>query len=110
CTFELNADEVCVQAHALTDDKPTDLVIAPSQPAVVESRKNTSTKSWITIEVDRMKAAGETIASPTALSKELEKRMKEAARANQSIQPVSKGYIRGLLYELELVTPGRHRR
>ena len=115
--FELDADEVRAllrppineaEARALIDDKPTDCVIAPGQPAAAKSPDSTSTKSWITSELDRMKEPGGN-ASPTALAKKLEKRMKKAARTNPSIQSVGKGYIRGLLYKLRLVAPRRRR-
>jgi hypothetical protein len=108
--FELDYSEVRAQAHALIDDKPTNRVIAPGQPAAVESSDSASTKSWITSEVDQMKDAEEITISPTALAAELAKRMEKVARTNPSIQPVSKGYIRGLLYQLGLVVPRRRRR
>jgi hypothetical protein len=77
----------------------------PSQPVTVFSAK-----SWITNEVYRMKAAGEIIASPTALAEELAIRMKKAARIDPSIRPVSQRYIRAQLYEWGLITPRRRRR
>ena len=116
--FEFDAEEVCArllppinkaEARALIDDKSTDRVIAPGQPAAAESPDSTSTKSWLTSELDRMKDAGEIIASPTALANELEKRMKKAARINPAIRPLSQLYIRAQLYELGLVTPRRRR-
>jgi hypothetical protein len=69
-----------------------------------------SAKSWITNEVTQMRAAGEIIASHTALAEELAKRMKNAARISPAIRPVSQGYIRAQLYEWGLVTPRRRRR
>jgi hypothetical protein len=64
-----------------------------------EPKSTAGSQNWIVAEVKRLKAAGEVKEGThiTDLAKLLEKRMREAAKTDNSIRPVGWKHIRNML-------------